>query len=180
MTETNLILVDEQDRQIGLMEKMEAHQKGLLHRAFSVFIFNDRQEMLLQQRAAKKYHSGGLWTNACCSHPFPNESVIDAGKRRLQEEMGFCTSLEPAFSFTYRCEFDNGLIEHEFDHVLIGHSNGPIQPEPREVQDYCYQTMEEIAGNLSTHPHRYTEWFRIAFPKLQEWLHNRIQNPKVA
>jgi len=180
MIETNLILVDEQDQQIGLMEKMEAHQKGLLHRAFSVFIFNERQEMLLQQRAEKKYHSGGLWTNACCSHPLPGETVIAAGQRRLHEEMGFSAALEAAFSFIYRCEFDNGLTEHEFDHVLIGYSNGPVHPDPKEVQDYCYQTLDEIAANLQTHPHRYTAWFRIAFPKLQDWLQDRIQNPKVA
>lgn len=165
--EDSVVLVNEHDEEIGTMEKMEAHRKALLHRAFSVFIFNDRGEMLLQRRALKKYHSGGLWTNACCSHPRPGEQTGAAATRRLREELGFVTRLEPAFSFTYKAPFDNGLTEHEFDHVLTGHYNGGIRPNPDEVDDYCYKTMGEIRSDLSDHPHKYTEWFRIAFPRLE-------------
>jgi isopentenyl-diphosphate delta-isomerase len=168
--EDSVVLVNEHDQEIGTMEKMEAHRKALLHRAFSVFIFNDRGEMLLQRRAMKKYHSGGLWTNACCSHPRPGEQTGDAAKRRLREELGFVTTLKPAFSFTYKAPFDNGLTEHEFDHVLTGRYNGGIKPNPDEVDDYCYKTMDEIRGDLANHPHKYTAWFLIAFPRLESHL----------
>src|SRR5687767_9845264 len=131
-----VILVNENDEQLGVMDKMEAHHKGVLHRAFSIFIFNTKGEMLLQQRAEHKYHSGGLWTNACCSHPAPGEETNDAAERRLQEEMGFSTSLVKVLDFTYRAEFDNGLVEHEFDHVYLGLYNGDIHPNPDEVQNY--------------------------------------------
>jgi isopentenyl-diphosphate Delta-isomerase len=167
---TSVILVDEQDNELGLMEKMEAHEKALLHRAFSVFIFNDAGQMLLQQRAYNKYHSGGLWTNACCSHPLPGESVADAAQRRLMEEMGFTTPLNKAFAFVYKAPFDNGLVEHEFDHVFTGYHNGSIAPNEAEVQDYCYQTMDEIKQGIAAQPHRFTEWFKIAFPKLEAHL----------
>jgi len=119
-----VILVNEQDEQVGIMEKMQAHREGKLHRAFSVFIFNNKREMLLQQRALNKYHSGGLWTNACCSHPKPNESTEAAAKRRLKEELGFETTLEKNFDFTYKADFENGLTEYEFDHVFSGVYNG--------------------------------------------------------
>ena len=131
-----LILVDEQDNPIGTCEKMEAHRKGLLHRAFSVFIFDAQGRMLLQQRALSKYHSGGLWTNACCSHPFPGEDNLTAATRRLQEELGFTTSLRKAFDFYYRAAFDNGLTEHEFDHVFVGQYEGTLEVNPQEVMDY--------------------------------------------
>ena len=123
---TQVILVDVNDRQIGIMEKMKAHQQGSLHRAFSVFIFNKKGEMLLQQRALNKYHSGGLWTNACCSHPLPGEETIAAAKRRLQEELGFEIPVEKVFDFVYKADFDNGLTEHEFDHVYVGEFEGKI------------------------------------------------------
>ena len=152
------------------MEKMEAHRKGILHRAFSVFIFNDGNEMLLQQRAITKYHSGGLWTNACCSHPRPGEETEAAAIRRLGEELGFITPLTKIFDFHYNASFDNGLIEHEFDHVYVGSFAGKINPNPSEVQDYCYKKMDEIAATIRSHPHKYTAWFCIAIPKVAEWL----------
>ena len=165
-----VILVNEQDGEVGSMEKMEAHRKGALHRAFSVFIFNDRDEMLLQQRAITKYHSGGLWTNACCSHPRPGEETEAAALRRLQEELGFTAPLTKIFDFHYNASFDNGLTEHEFDHVYVGIYTGKINPNPSEVQDYCYKKMEEVSSTIQSHPHKYTAWFCIAFPKVAEWL----------
>ncbi len=165
-----VILVNEQDNMIGSMEKMEAHQKGLLHRAFSIFIFNSRGELLLQQRASKKYHSGNLWTNTCCSHPMPGEDTLQAAHRRLNEEMGFDTYLEPAFSFIYKTGFDNGLTEHEFDHVYTGVYDGPVAFNDTEVKDYCFMKADEIRNSMQHHPDKYTAWFKIAFPKLEEYL----------
>lgn len=165
-----VILVTAQDEPIGSMEKMEAHRKGVLHRAFSIFIVNDKYEMLLQQRAKTKYHSGGLWTNACCSHPRPNEETEMAASRRLHEELGFTTPLTKIFDFHYNAAFDNGLTEHEYDHVYTGIYNGKIIPNPNEVQDYCYKKMDEIANTIHFHPHKYTAWFRIAFPKVMLWM----------
>jgi isopentenyl-diphosphate Delta-isomerase len=164
-----VILVNEQDEPVGLMEKMEAHRKGVLHRAFSVFIFNRKGEMLLQQRALKKYHSGGLWTNACCSHPLPGESNETAATRRLKEEMGFITPIQKIFDFTYQSPFENGLTEHEFDHVFAGIHEGLIAPDPEEVKDFCYMTLDAIAASLESHPDKYTTWFHIAFPRVQQW-----------
>jgi isopentenyl-diphosphate delta-isomerase len=164
-----VILVNGQDEQVGTMEKMEAHYQAALHRAFSVFLFNDRGEMLLQQRAKGKYHSGGLWTNACCSHPRPGEATQDAASRRLKEEMGIHASLEKIFDFTYKAPFDNGLTEHEFDHVFAGTYSGSVKPNKNEVEDYCYKTMQEIETSLQSHPHKYTAWFHIAFPKVLSW-----------
>jgi isopentenyl-diphosphate Delta-isomerase len=164
-----VILVNEQDEQVGSMEKMEAHYKGALHRAFSVFIFNNKNEMLLQQRAITKYHSGGLWTNACCSHPRPGESTIQAADRRLHEELGFSTSIEKIFDFKYNASFNNGLIEHEFDHVYVGNFQGQVKPNPSEVQDYCYMSMKDILASTQSHPHKYTAWFCIAFPQVYKW-----------
>jgi isopentenyl-diphosphate delta-isomerase len=166
---TEVILVNEHDEPVGAMEKMEAHRKALLHRAFSIFIFNSRGEMLLQQRALNKYHSGGLWTNACCSHPFPGEDTLDAAKRRLYEELGFSAELKKIFDFTYKSPFDNGLTEHEFDHVFVGSYEGSIVPQKDEVNDYCYKSLADIKHSLSTHPSKYTSWFHIAFPRVEEW-----------
>lgn len=166
---TQVILVNEQDEPVGLMEKMEAHEKAVLHRAFSVFIFNRKGEWLLQQRALTKYHSGGLWTNACCSHPLPGETTMEAAKRRLQEELGFTTDLQKAFHFTYKAPFDNGLTEYEFDHVFTGLYEGSVYPDAAEVAAYCYQTTEAIAADLVAHPQRYTAWFHLAFPRLVQW-----------
>ena len=167
---TSVILVDENDHEVGLMEKMEAHEKGLLHRAFSVFIFNNKGELLLQQRSETKYHSANLWTNACCSHPLPGETTIDAAHRRLQEEMGFDTPLSAAFTFMYKSKFDNGLTEHEVDHVFIGYYTGEIKPDASEVKDYCFVKMEEVQEGLKHHQHKYTTWFAIAFPALESYL----------
>ena len=166
----DVILVDEYDVQTGIMEKIEVHQKALLHRAFSIFILNDKGEMLLQKRAEKKYHSGGLWTNACCSHPRPGEETLAAAQIRLFEEMGFNTDLKKAFHFIYKVSFENGLTEHEFDHVFTGHYNGHINPNAEEVSDYCFKSTEEIKNSIETHPQKYTEWFKIAFPKMQLYL----------
>ena len=168
-----VILVDEQDRPAGTMEKMEVHQKAILHRAFSVFIFNDDGEMLLQKRASKKYHSGGLWTNTCCSHPEPGEDTTESANKRLQQEMGFNTTLQKAFTFIYKASFENGLTEHEFDHVFVGTFNGLINPDPDEVEDYCYQSFDNLRQSLQTHPHHFTEWFKIALPKLEDYLSSR-------
>ena len=150
--EVQVILVNEQDEMTGVMEKMEAHQKGLLHRAFSVFVMNEAGEMLLQQRALDKYHSGGLWTNSCCSHPYPGESVVDAAHRRLYEEMGFDCPLAELFQFTYRTDFENGLIEHEYDHVLVGTYNGTVNPNSQEVNDHRFMSVEAISRLLHNSP----------------------------
>jgi isopentenyl-diphosphate Delta-isomerase len=166
----DVILVDENDVETGTMEKMEVHKKALLHRACSVFIFNDKGEMLLQKRADKKYHSAGLWTNACCSHPKPGEDITEAAVKRLQEEMGFVTSLSKAFTFIYKAPFENGLTEYEYDHVFTGIYNGGIQPNSDEVGDYCFQSVDEISNSLELHPHHFTAWFKIAFPKLMEYI----------
>jgi isopentenyl-diphosphate Delta-isomerase len=164
-----VVLVDADDHELGTMDKMEAHRKAVLHRAFSVFIFNSAGDMLLQQRAINKYHSGGLWTNACCSHPFPGETAKEGAIRRLQEEMGFSTSVQEAFSFIYEAPFDNGLTEHEFDHVFIGEYEARIIPNPSEVQDFCYRSLEEIEASLQSHPARFTAWFHLAFPRVKAW-----------
>jgi isopentenyl-diphosphate delta-isomerase len=171
---TEVILVDKNDQPLGTSEKMEAHQKGLLHRAFSVFIFNDKGEMLLQQRAANKYHSPQLWTNACCSHPAPGEEVQQAAARRLQEEMGFVTPVKKIFDFVYRAEFDNGLIENEFDHVLVGIYNGTVAPNSEEVMDHSFKGLDDINESLLVHPDRYTAWFRLAFPKVKNWWEQQL------
>ncbi len=161
-----VILVNEADEQIGVMEKMEAHEKGLLHRAFSVFIFNDKGEMLLQQRALNKYHSGGLWTNACCSHPRPNEDTLQAAKRRLMEEMGIETPLTSKTSFTYKTAFENGLTEHEFDHIFIGTFNQEPKPNSLEVNSYCWKSVESVKNSIKQMPDIYTSWFKIALEKV--------------
>jgi isopentenyl-diphosphate Delta-isomerase len=167
-----VVLVDNADTEIGVMEKMEAHEKAVLHRAFSVFIFNGAGEMLLQQRALGKYHSGGLWTNACCSHPRPGETTPGAAKRRLREELGFETPIQKVFDFTYKATFDNGLTEHEFDHVFVGTYNDRIAPDPLEVKDTVFLPMEAIVQSLQNDPGKYTAWFHIAFPKVYEWWKN--------
>lgn len=176
MKEEYIILVNENDEPLGTIEKMEAHEKGLLHRAFSVFLFNTRGEMLLQQRALDKYHSGGLWTNACCSHPSPGEETRDAALRRLKEEMGIETDLEKIFDFIYRAEFENGLIEHELDHVFAGEYEGLINVNPEEVNDFCYKSMSAIQESLVTHPKKYTAWFHLAFPGIEKWWKEHYQD----
>ena len=158
-----VILVDNNDNEIGTMEKQEAHVKGLLHRAFSVFIFNDKNELLLQRRAVNKYHSGGLWTNTCCSHPRQNEKTKEAAKRRLLEEMGMRSALIKQFDFIYNAKLDNNLYEHEFDHVFFGFTNDLPIINPEEVESYTYKTLEDIGNEIKTTPENYTEWFKICF-----------------
>lgn len=165
MTQEKVILVDENDQPIGLMEKMEAHRKALLHRAFSVFILNSKGELLLQQRAWDKYHSPGLWTNTCCSHQRDGETNLQAANRRLKEEMGMETSLTELFSFIYKAPFDNGLTEHELDYVLIGFSNEIPIINPSEVADYQYKSLNDIQQDISLNPEKYTAWFKIIFDR---------------
>lgn len=169
----SVILVNELDEELGIMEKLEVHQKGLLHRAFSIFLFNDAGALLLQKRAAHKYHSAGLWTNTCCSHPAPGESLIAAGERRLWEELRITAPLQQAFSFIYEAKFENGLTEHEFDHVLTGSFNGIVKPVPEEVEACAYVFPEALIKDISLRPEAYTEWFKIAIPKVLAWrAHN--------
>jgi isopentenyl-diphosphate delta-isomerase len=161
----HVILVDINDQKIGLMEKIEAHEKALLHRAFSVFIFNEKGELMLQQRAASKYHSPLLWTNTCCSHQRDGESNVNAGRRRLQEEMGFVTDVKEVFSFIYKAPFDNGLTEHEFDHVMIGRYNKEPNINKKEAENYKWMALENVKTDIKENPTIYTEWFKIIFDK---------------
>ncbi len=165
-----VILVDENDAVLGSMEKMEAHEKGLLHRAFSIFIFNSNGEVLLHQRAFEKYHSGGLWTNACCSHPRMNESLSEATTRRLNEEMGLACKMDKVFDFIYKADLDQGLSEHEFDHVFVGISDEEPKPNPEEVAHYKYLSLEQIDQELQDHPEEYTEWFKICYPRIAQLI----------
>ena len=170
MIEEKVILVNENDEQIGLMPKMEAHEKALLHRAFSVFIFNNENELMLQQRALNKYHSPGLWTNTCCSHQRDGETNLEAGKRRLQEEMGFVTNLKETTSFIYKAPFDNGLTEHEYDHVMVGYYNDDPEVNPEEVASWKWASLEVVKVDIISHPHLYTEWFKIIFDKFYDFI----------
>lgn len=163
MIEEQVILVNEQDEQIGTIGKQEAHEKALLHRAFSVFVLNSKNEIMLQQRAADKYHSPLLWANTCCSHQRVGETNIEAGKRRLEEEMGFVIELKDVFSFIYKASFDNGLTEHEFDHVLIGYFDGMPNINKDEVEDWKWMGVEEVKQDIEQNPSIYTEWFKIIF-----------------
>ncbi|NJX14651.1 isopentenyl-diphosphate Delta-isomerase [Tamlana crocina] len=168
--EEQVILVNEKDEQIGLMAKMEAHEKALLHRAFSVFVFNDKNELMLQQRALHKYHTPGLWTNTCCSHQREGESNIEAGKRRLMEEMGFVTDLEESISFIYKAPFDNGLTEHEYDHILLGKYNGEPNINPDEVASWKWMALEDVKTDIAKKPENYTAWFKVIFDKFYEYI----------
>jgi len=165
-----VILVNELDEPLGVMEKMEAHRKALLHRAFSVFIFNSKGEMLLQRRSLRKYHSAGLWTNACCSHPRPGEDTCQAARRRLFEELGFTTDLEEVFDFTYKTVFDNGLTEFEFDHVFAGYYEEAPTPNPDEVSECHFLSPAAIQDDLAARPEIYTSWFHLAFPLIKSWM----------
>jgi isopentenyl-diphosphate delta-isomerase len=176
MIQQNVVLVDEHNREVGLMEKMEAHQKGLLHRAFSVLVFNDNGELLLQKRAFGKYHSEGLWTNTCCSHPYPGESILEGGKRRLFEEMGFTCELSEVFSFIYKAELENGLIEHELDHVLVGFSEETPHLNLEEVSAFKWMSVDEIKANMKENPSQYTAWFRILIDEYKSKIQNLVAN----
>lgn len=170
----DVILVDESDSQVGTEEKLKAHQMGFLHRAFSIFIFNSKHEMLIHRRALHKYHSGGLWTNACCSHPFPGESVEVAAARRLQEEMGLDCSLQLRFHFIYKEEIPTDhLIEHEFDHVFFGITDKNPMPNLDEVADFVWVSIDTLCMDVDRHPEKYTSWFKIAFKRvIAEHSHN--------
>jgi isopentenyl-diphosphate Delta-isomerase len=161
-----VILVNEKDEVIGRAEKLDAHERGMLHRAFSVFLFNNKNELLLQQRALHKYHSPGLWTNTCCSHPRPDEDIIDSAKRRCKEEMGIeVISLNNAFSFLYKVAFENGLIEHEFDHVLVGKHNVDPNVNSNEVANFKWISLNELKQDVALNGSFYTEWFKLCYEK---------------
>ncbi|MDR7372288.1 isopentenyl-diphosphate Delta-isomerase [Flavobacterium aquidurense] len=170
MIEENVILVNQNDEQIGLMPKLEAHEKALLHRAFSVFILNSKNEIMLQQRAHQKYHSPLLWTNTCCSHQREGENNIEAGSRRLFEEMGFKTELKELFHFIYKAPFDNGLTEHELDHVMIGYFNDNPAINHDEVEDWKWMKIEDIKEDIEKQPEIYTVWFKIIFDEFYHYL----------
>jgi isopentenyl-diphosphate delta-isomerase len=170
MKEEEVILVNELDEPIGLMPKLEAHQKAVLHRAFSVFVLNDQNEIMLQQRAHHKYHSPLLWTNTCCSHQRNGETNIEAGSRRLFEEMGFQTDLKELFHFIYKAPFDNGLTEHELDHVMIGYYNGSPNINPEEVEDWKWMKIEDVKTDMVVNAAIYTVWFKIIFDEFYHYL----------
>lgn len=176
MNHQEIVLVNENDEQIGIMDKLKVHQQGLLHRAFSIFIFDSKGRMLLQQRAPGKYHGGLLWTNACCSHPYPEEEVKNAALRRLNEEMGFCTELHEIFVFTYHAKVENHLIEHEYDHVFAGEYTGNIEPDTAEVTDFCFEEMEQIKWAIENQPAKFTSWFKIAFPQIEKWWEQKYSH----
>ena len=168
---TEVILVNDNDEVVGTMEKLQAHKEGRLHRAFSVFIINENKQLLLQQRASHKYHSAGLWSNACCSHPLPEESIQEAAIRRVKEELGICvTNLTNMFSFKYKADLENNLTEHELDHVLLAHYNGSPEINIDEVSDWKYFSMAEIKNMLHIHPEQFTVWFKLILPKIEHYF----------
>jgi isopentenyl-diphosphate delta-isomerase len=166
MDRNEVVLVDPHDQVLGTMEKMEAHRKGVLHRAFSIFIFNDQGELLIHQRAIDKYHGGGLWTNTCCSHPQPNEQITLSAKDRLMYEMGMECELTPLFSFIYHAPVENNLIEHELDHVLIGFNSSEPDPNPSEVQDFNWVPIPQLINDIAEFPSHYTIWFKTCLPNV--------------
>ena len=165
MQQDKVIVVNEQDEPLGVMDKLEAHEKGVLHRAFSIFVLNDKNELLIQRRALNKYHSKGLWSNTCCSHPMPDENTLDAAHRRLKEEMGFDCELHRLFPLRYCAEVGNGLTENEYHHVYLGHYNGIITPNSTEVIDYKFVSVEDLMQIAETQPANFTAWFHLALPK---------------
>ena len=168
-----VVLVNQDDRSLGTLEKMEAHERGVLHRAFSVFVFNPKGELMLQRRALEKYHSPGLWSNTVCSHPRVNETPEQAAIRRLQEEMGFICELEKAFTFTYKADVGDGLTEHEFDHVFFGFCDKLPQINEEEVSDWKYMSMADVEAEIKSHPEEYTVWFKIALKQVLKHLDSR-------
>lgn len=165
-----VVLIDNDDNQLGLMEKMQAHQQAVLHRAFSVFVFNENNEMLLQQRALSKYHSPGLWTNTCCSHPRDGESYLAAAQRRMMEEMGMQCDLTEKFHFIYKADVGQGLIEHELDRVFMARSNQTPIINKEEVESWRYVSLKDVRDDMNVHPECYTEWFKIAFDRVENFL----------
>ena len=175
--DTLVVLVDEQDCEVGAGEKLSVHREGRLHRAFSVFLFNTSGELLLQRRALSKYHSGGLWSNTCCSHPAPGEPVVEAASARLEEEMGIFCPLREAFEFTYRAPVGEGLVEFEYDHVLVGHYEGSVFPDPAEVMDCKWMSLADLAADLSASPGSYTPWLGVALEAAVEPGHLFVPQP---
>lgn len=165
-----VVLISEKDEILGVMEKMQAHENGLLHRAFSVFLFNEKGEMLLQKRASTKYHSPNQWTNAVCSHPRIDETYIEGAKRRLKEELGIETEITPKFHFIYKADVGQNLWEHELDHVFTGDFNGAVKMNPDEVSEVRYVTMQDLENEMETHPENFTEWFKIILKEYKEHL----------
>jgi len=165
MPKTKIILVDENDNKIGIGEKLKVHQDGKLHRAFSILVFNSKKELLIQQRAATKYHSANLWSNTCCSHPKPNETLKKAVKRRLKEEMGIKSDLKEVFSFIYKVKLGN-LIEHEFNHVFIGRFNGNPKPNKEEIKDWKWVNLKELQKDVKENPQKYAYWFKIILDRI--------------
>ncbi len=170
-----IISVDNLDKETGYIEKMEAHEKGVLHRAFSILIFNSNNQLLLQRRSLGKYHSPGLWTNTCCSHPRYGENLEDAIHRRLKEEMGFSCDLKEVFSFIYKVEFDNGLFENEYDHVFIGKYDGEIVANKDEVEDFKWIDINELKADIKDNPQLYTYWFKHLFNKIEIDLYKYLK-----
>lgn len=168
-----VILVDAHDQELGLMEKMEAHRQGLLHRAFSVFVLNEKGELMVQQRAAEKYHSGTLWTNTCCSHPRKGETAEEAAHRRLMEEMGFDCPINKVLEFTYRAELDKGMIEHEYDHLFIGEFNGEPNLNPDEAMAWKWMRLDELSADIEDQPEKYTAWFKIIWKQFEAYVKNK-------
>ena len=168
-----VILVNDHDEWVGAADKMKAHKEGLLHRAFSVFVINSNNEVLLQQRAPDKYHSGGLWTNTCCSHPRVGESTHAAAHRRLQEEMGFDCEVEQIFTYKYKAPVGNELTEHEYDHIYIGFYDGDVQINKQEVEDHKYLPVSEVSCWLEKRPEHFTQWFRMIWPEFLKYFAER-------
>lgn len=164
----NVQIVNQKGEMIGEEEKLAAHKKGLLHRAFSIFVFNSEGELMLQQRASDKYHSGGLWSNTCCSHPEPGEEVLEAAHRRIEEEMGFDCEMEEKFTFQYRVEFDNGLVENEYDHVVFGEYEGEPDPSEEEADDWKWESLDKIQEEVKEKPEKFSFWFKELLPKVVE------------
>ena len=171
-----IIAVDEFDKEIGSIEKMEAHYKGILHRAFSILVFNSNNQLLLQKRNVKKYHSPGLWTNTCCSHPRNGEELQDAVYRRIKEEMGFTCKLEEIFSFIYKVEFEENLFENEYDHVFIGKYDGEVVPNKEEVDDFKWADINYIKNDIKVKPEKYTYWFRTLINRIDDKDISRFTN----
>ena len=176
--EQQLILVDKNDIPLGVADKIEAHRHGWLHRAFSIFIFNKEGKILLQQRALHKYHSGGLWTNACCSHPSPGDDMNKIVRQRLNEEMGFTTQLRKIFDFVYKSDVGNGLTEYEFDHVFAGEYDGSVVINPDEVMAYRFENIADVAESVNKDPEKYTVWFKEALPRVTAWWETSFRKAK--
>ncbi len=158
-----VVLVDREDKEIGIEEKIKAHEEGKLHRAFSIFVFNLKNELLIQKIAKSKYHSGGLWANTCCGHPTPGEDILEVAHRRLQEEMGFDCDLKEIDTFIYKEKMPNGLYEHELDHIFIGYHNGEVEHDPKEVDEHKWMSLESLKEELEIRVEKYTAWFEPAF-----------------